>query len=51
VYLPPDARSTADLAKAFARMSDLSTARPIDTGFDQAKRFTATANRARSVPA
>ncbi|UIJ71774.1 SDR family NAD(P)-dependent oxidoreductase [Aurantimonas sp. HBX-1] len=51
VYLPPEARSPADFAKAFARMSDLSTARPIDTGFDQAKRFTATANRARSVPA
>jgi NAD(P)-dependent dehydrogenase (short-subunit alcohol dehydrogenase family) len=51
VYLPPEARDPADFQKAFATMSDLSTAGPVDTGFDQAKRFTATANRTRSVPA
>lgn len=49
VYLSPDARSPADFRAAFAEMTDLSTARRLDTGFDQATKFTATANRHRKV--
>ncbi|WP_134682346.1 SDR family NAD(P)-dependent oxidoreductase [Paracoccus ravus] len=49
VYLPPEGRSPDDFHAAFERMSDLHTARQIRTGFDQASKFTGTANRARAV--
>ncbi|WEX10688.1 SDR family NAD(P)-dependent oxidoreductase [Chelativorans sp. AA-79] len=48
VYLPPEARSPADFRAAFEAMSDISTARHFDTGFDQATGFIRTADRARS---
>lgn len=51
VYLPPEARSPEEFHAAFERMSDIRTARHLDTGFDQATKFTATANRARRVTA
>ncbi|MBU1317119.1 MAG: SDR family NAD(P)-dependent oxidoreductase [Alphaproteobacteria bacterium] len=49
VYLPPEARSPADFRAVFAQMSDISTARTFNTGFDQAAGFIATANRARAL--
>lgn len=48
VYLPPDARSPADFHAAFEAMSDISTARHFDTGFDQAAGFIRTASLARA---
>ncbi|MGF9693997.1 SDR family NAD(P)-dependent oxidoreductase [Rhizobium sp. 0TCS1.26] len=51
VYLPPEARSPQDFRAAFAAMSDISTARHFDTGFDQAAGFIQTANRARGAAA
>jgi NAD(P)-dependent dehydrogenase (short-subunit alcohol dehydrogenase family) len=49
VFLPPEARSPADFRAVFAQMSDISTARTFDTGFDQAAGFITTANRARAL--
>ena len=48
VYLPPEARSPADFRAAFGTMSDISTGRHFDTGFDQATGFIRTADRARA---
>ncbi|RVV99168.1 SDR family NAD(P)-dependent oxidoreductase [Mesobaculum littorinae] len=48
VYLPPEARSPSDFARAFPRMSDMTGARTLETGFDQTGKFLATVAAAKN---